>query len=150
MSCFICDDAHITALAAYAVHHRIADVLRVPAVIRCANARRADAEVLALALRGENVASFNARYEGRHQDDIGDFEYQTNVATATRNGAFSPIQIIKAAQCFEYQACEHKGWTDSYARQVIENIIAHAITQLPGYDAAAWGLPELPRARRAG
>lgn len=141
MSCFICDDAHITALAAYAVQHGLADVIRLPAAFRLENPKLTDAEVLALGLRSENVASFRACYAGRHESDITDFQFRPETARAVRAGAFAPIQMIKSAQCFEYQSCEHSAWKNSYVRLVIENIIAHAVGQLPGYDDAAWGAP---------
>lgn len=142
MSCFICDDAHITALAAYAVRHGIADTTRLAALARIHGESLTDVEALAAEMFNENVASFRARYQGRHESDIGSFTFDRETSIKVRVGAFSPIAIIKSAQCFEYQACEHDDWKHSYTKSVINGIISHAITELPGYSAASWGAPD--------
>lgn len=48
--------------------------------------------------------------------------------------------ILKACDCFEYQSCEYAEWQQSMARKRIDAIRAEAIRQLPGYDAAPWGI----------
>ena len=59
----------------------------------------------------------------------------------------SPVQVLKACNCLEYQSCEHPGWEDSQARANLEVIRAYAVRQLPGYEDADWTLdawkPEL-------
>ncbi len=56
--------------------------------------------------------------------------------------AFNPVQVIKAAQCYEYQACETPDYGSSEAHKIIEGIIAAAQYMLPGYEDAKWGAPE--------
>jgi hypothetical protein len=55
---------------------------------------------------------------------------------------FNPVQVLKSAQCYEYQSCEHDGWETSEARKWIDSLKSRAIGILPGYDAAKWGAPE--------
>lgn len=154
MSCYICDDRHITALAAYAVEqagvHRGAIFATLSADDRERFDDETDIEVLASLLHRENVASFRARYQGRHESSIGPYTYKHADVLAVRVGAFSAVQIIKAAHCFDYQACEHDGWADSFACKVIKAIVDHATRQLPGYNEAAWGIPDAASAKRAG
>ncbi len=52
----------------------------------------------------------------------------------------SPVEIIKAAQCFDYQACETDDWKESVACKIIQHIEGTAIRMLPGYEQAPWGL----------
>lgn len=154
MSCYICDDRHITVLAAYAAEH--AKITRADfwATLSADDRERfddeTDIEVLATLLHRENVASFRARYQGRHESDIGPYAYDRDAVTAVRVGAFSAVQIIKAAHCFDYQACEHDGWGDSFACKVIKAIIDHATHKLPGYNEAVWGIPDATETKRAG
>lgn len=49
-----------------------------------------------------------------------------------------PIQVIKAAECYRYQSCEHPEWAESDAARVIDHLISAAIGKLPGYDEAEW------------
>ncbi len=50
----------------------------------------------------------------------------------------TPVQVIKACDCYCYQSCEHPGWDQSEAKHLIECIREAAIALLPGYEAAAW------------
>lgn len=53
----------------------------------------------------------------------------------------SAVQIIKACNCYAYQACEHSAWESSFAKQLVDAIRCVAISNLPGYEMAAWGVP---------
>ena len=53
-----------------------------------------------------------------------------------------PLQVIKAAHCYRYQACEHDGWEGSEASAFIDSLIDACTHALPGYDDAEWGAPE--------
>jgi hypothetical protein len=50
------------------------------------------------------------------------------------------VWIIKACNCFDYQACETDDYEQSIAHSIIEAIRNDAINCLPGYDAAPWGI----------
>lgn len=131
MSAYICDDCHISALAAYAVRERLWKNQR-------PGWERTDAEALAELLHAENVKSVNARYES---SDEPAFKFCWKAA----DRRLSPVQLIKAAHCFAYQACEHEGWEKSEAHGVIHAIEQHALRDVPGYEQAAWGIPECHR-----
>lgn len=55
---------------------------------------------------------------------------------------FSPVAVLQAINCFNYQACEYEGWKDSEAKAFLEALKHHAIGALPGMEDAAWGAPE--------
>lgn len=53
----------------------------------------------------------------------------------------TPIGTIKAAQCYVYQAIEAPTWEHSEAKRTMELLITEAISSLPGYEDAPWGIP---------
>lgn len=53
-------------------------------------------------------------------------------------GLLEPVQILKAVNCLNYQSCEVEDWEDSDAKAVLDAIMHMAFRQLPGYDDAAW------------
>jgi len=62
----------------------------------------------------------------------------------------TPIELIKALNCYEYQSCEHDGWRESgnVARALVEALTAQAIRYVDGYDDAPWEVPsDLPTVR---
>ena|SRR3990167_151627 len=61
---------------------------------------------------------------------------------STQYLTFDPVQVIKACNCFAYQACEHPDWKESEAKVFIDTLIHYAISELPGYETAVWGAPE--------
>ena len=93
-------------------------------------------EALGQMLWDENQASLNERYSETDDGLI--------YAELPRKfwHSFDRVQVIKCAHCYEYQSCEHDGWEDSRAARYMEELIATAIRNLPGYDDAKWGAPE--------
>lgn len=130
MSAYICDNCHLTALAAYAVHH----LQWRPLFDREMGQARAINELGAILL-AENVKSVTSRY--------GESDGNATFVPCSRCSMPSApsIQIIKAAHCYAYQACEHEGWIGSAAMRVVEDSENHAVRQLPGYAEAVWGIP---------
>jgi len=51
---------------------------------------------------------------------------------------YTPVEILKACDCYEYQSCEHPGWRESEAHQIIERIRDSATSKLDGYEDAPW------------
>jgi len=51
-------------------------------------------------------------------------------------GTLSPIAILKACDCYDYQACETDDYQETLACLIIEAIRNRAISVLPGYDEA--------------
>lgn len=124
MSAFVVSKTHIAALSNYYVRKSGRQFsLR----------ERID---LANMLMAENVKSVNARYD--HDEEPETFE-----ADEIINGpSYDAVTILKAAQCYSYQSCEHDGWMTSEAHDVIEFIKSMAISALPGYDEAPWEIED--------
>lgn len=81
-------------------------------------------------LLDENVRSVNYRYGETTEADRIVYEIDAPCLT--------PVQIIKAAQCLDYQSCETDDWEDTMAKKFLDAIIQQAIVKLPGYDDAPW------------
>lgn len=76
----------------------------------------------------QNAKSFNYRYNEKEPVEL----YRFNSVKQ------SPIQILKACHCYNYQACETPDYKNSEARSIIKKIEAYIMTQLPGYAEAQW------------
>ena len=65
--------------------------------------------------------------------------------------AVTPVQTLKAAQRLEYQSCEHPGWADSLACNILAHLTSEATQRLPGMDSALWAISRqsLPEALRS-
>ena len=120
MSAFLCSDAHISALVNAAEFYRV----DLP--------REHDPESLFHMLVTENYRSLAARY----QDKPGD----PSAHRYTLRPPLPALAVIKLAQSYEYQSCEHDGWDASVAKGWIERLIAGLIFRIPGYDAAPWSI----------
>lgn len=88
-----------------------------------------------------NDASVAYRYDEPKEGAAEDYRFR-NVAIGVRGTG--PIDVLKAVRCLEYQSCELPGWEQSDAWQFCQALTAHAISKLPGMDAAQW---EWSRAR---
>lgn len=121
MSAFVVPHAHIDALVSWAVHHRVP---LFPAPGTPAS--------VAAELFEENCRSVDHRY-----GEVNARNYRYRAADVR---SLSPVQVLKACNCLEYQSCEHPGWPDSTARANLEVIRAYAVRMLPGYEEAEWCL----------
>lgn len=124
MSCFICNDLHISVLAHFAARFNCDGEKMTP-------------KNIGLLLHSENVKSYNARYEDdqqfytyHHKSDIRAYDY------------VPVVQVLKAAQCLAYQSCEHDGWQSSKAKRILDAIESKAIYQLPGYEDSDWEIKD--------
>lgn len=79
-------------------------------------------------LLAENRASVNHRY---NEEEIEDF-YTFHALSGTPD----PVVILAAISCYEYQSCEHPGWTTSEAHAFCEALRSLMIHRLPGYNEA--------------
>ena len=108
-----------------------------------------DAADVAQLLARANMDSLRARY-----GDDGAGDPAAYIAECRRNAmqahwpSFDPVTVIKAAHCFDYQACELPDYDLTMAALITRRIASSAPHDLPGYDAAPWGAPE-PMAKRA-
>jgi hypothetical protein len=132
MSAFICSFAHLTALASFAARC-VDSYFHVPSGNRL-ECRRLTVEELGQMLLEENGKSVHYRY--REETPTPPFKPCEKALWAV----FTPVEIIKAAHCYDYQACEHPEYGQSEAKALIQAIIDTAIYQLPGYEAAPWGV----------
>ncbi len=148
MSAFILQQTHITALVRYAIcghngtylqssgpigwyhkHHN--GEQRTLVYITSETAQR-----VGQILVNENYRSVNKRYN--ETDQPYTYEYRPNPMRV-----WKPVEIIKACNCYDYQACETEGYKDSEAHDIVHRIRQHAILLLPGYDAAkTWDISE--------
>jgi hypothetical protein len=82
-----------------------------------------------------------------HENHVSvNYRYSENEATPAyqyrepRSTAWSPVEVLKAIACLDYQSCEHPGWATSQARAYLTVLEQTLINVLPGYDAAPWGI----------
>lgn len=101
-------------------------------------------------LLAENYKSYNTRYKNEapsepldlraYIDNEGvDYWLLSNDCTLLLN-EFTVIEKLKIVQNYNYQACESEDYKDSQAKKIVNNCISSLIAQLPGYDAAPWGI----------
>ena len=135
MSCFVVPDFHINALVSWSIEHDI---------LPERHSRAAGAQMLAMANR--------CAYQERYQDPGTPSTYRGfSLVDVSHLG---PVDIVKACDCLDYQACDWARWSTSYARDFLAAIRQEAsllaaddrlvqvrdVRNLPGYDAAAWCL----------
>tara|TARA_R100000654_G_scaffold57065_1_gene83492 strand:- start:166 stop:621 length:456 start_codon:yes stop_codon:yes gene_type:complete len=113
------------------------------------NGHRLHPQEMAVALANANYASIEARYPGQW-DLMGGgcsliaFRAQCAREATRPDPNLKPIDLIKMAQGFAYQACEHEGWMqasfngDYIGEHHIQQFIGHMIRKMPGYDDAPW------------
>lgn len=142
MSAYMCSELELTVLAAYAVANCLDAV---PYDMRASgNTARTQSRVFSM-LVSENLASLAARYPGEATTKNNElcfdtFTFQTAALRSPRVAGMPALHIIKLCHHYAYQACEHPGWETSAACKLVRAIEAHAVLDLPGYDAAPWGL----------
>ena len=117
MSAFLCSDAHINALVAFAKRQRLLPEMT-----------PSEAGQL---LFDENVRSLDARYG---EEGYKAYNYKPDCTTR------KAVEIIKLCHCYDYQACETEDYEQSRAHDLIDRIERRAITMIPGYDEAPWGI----------
>jgi len=118
MSAFIVSNEHIASLVSFAVAN---------------NAFTSDlAQTAATTLLDANVTSVNVRYK---ENTTATIDY-----ARTAKKILTPVQVIKAAKCLDYQSCEYDGYETSTAKKLINQIINSALYKLDGYDQAQWSI----------
>jgi len=55
-----------------------------------------------------------------------------------------PVVVLKSIGCLEYQSCECPDYYESQACKLLHSLQSIAIAELPGYDAAPWGIADPP------
>lgn len=85
-------------------------------------------------LSDQNCRSINERYNEQKAPPIAEFHLV--------HRKFSPVDIIKACNCYEYQACETEDYQQTDAARISDAIRSTAIGNLAGYEEAAWEIRE--------
>jgi hypothetical protein len=82
---------------------------------------------------------------GTHQDVPLDCWVKARIPHGNTYRVGFPIgQVAKALAHYEYQSCEHPGWPESAAQAFCHALRAELLRMVDGYEAAAWGAPEIP------
>jgi hypothetical protein len=87
-------------------------------------------EVVGQVLLNENFRSVNYLY--RRDTETPAFQL------ARLRRRYTPVEVLKALGCYSYQACETPDWKATDAYTIVQMLKTRAISQLPGYDEAAW------------
>lgn len=85
-------------------------------------------------LLAENMRSVNHRYD---EDEL-----EEPYLFSRLPGTADPVQVLKALDCYEYQACEHAEWPTSEAAQFCDALRRRMIKRLAGYEAAAYEITD--------
>lgn len=140
MSAFIVSDYQINALLSYAKNQRSGDGIRIKNdsgefISIDASASQERMSEIGQILLNENYRSVNYRY--KEKEEVPKFQFK-HILSRT----FSAAQILKACDCFDYQACETEDYRETLAAKIIDGVRALAIRNVPGYEDAEWGMDE--------
>ena len=131
MSAFICSRNHIEALALYWG-------LGNGYVFKTQQEIQETADIFF----NENVRSVRHRYPDYDTDDLpGPVDLAVPMINQMPQLTVrDPVQILKLAQCLDYQSCETEDWRESKAYELLNTVKSHAISHLPGYNKASWDI----------
>lgn len=148
MSCFLVGSDHIQYLVQAAKKYEACCKIA-GEFVSMRNASDDQCQRLCTMLHEANAESYAYRYadnESVQRDVRGARENPV----AWEDNPFRHVeatQTLKALRCYEYQSCERPDWRESDAFLNYVQIMHAAIAHLPGYDKAAWGVPEAPTMR---
>lgn len=96
-------------------------------------------------LRNVNIDSVNHRYNGPEPGTgvYPEYRYRQPLCMS-----WTPVEVLKAIECYEYQTCEIPGWHDSEAYAFCRELRFRMIAALPGYDTAPWVINRSTRPAR--
>ena len=124
MSAIIVSEKHINALVTYAVSNNLLGYYDSQAYVI------PTADEAAAFLTERNYDSVNARYG----EDTEAFKAPYEADAKPR----SAMQIVKACDYYDYQACEAPNYEETTAARLIQRIRTHAISNNPEYVEADW------------
>lgn len=146
MSAFVVSHDHIDALLSFAKDKRMND--RLGYFVTPSRFDTIDWSTIGRVLLAENERSVCHRYPdcvpGNTPGKIGEetIGYRFRYFEPFIHIQFTKkcVWIIKACDCFDYQACETDNYDQTIAHKIIRSIRAEAVRCLPDYDAAPWGI----------
>jgi len=138
MSARICTRTHIAAIAYAAQSHGLITVT--------------DAPSTADDLLAENVRSVSYRYQ-HNAEALNDMiparvvPFTLEELEQAGEHDLTPDELLKACDCYQYQACEHPRWGRSAARALTQRLIAiahnaGAHSRSAAYANAPWDIPD--------
>jgi len=116
MSAYVVDDDHIDFLVSFAIAARLSNE---------------DPQTLGDRLLAQNTRSVNERYRANDVNPSYRFTQFT--------GPMTSVEVLKACDCYDYQACETDDYDQTEAHELIAKIRSEAIRRLAGYSDAKWG-----------
>jgi hypothetical protein len=144
MSAFLVSHKHINTLLSWASrrHFGVHITLKDGSVLDFSN--KTHLQQAAEILLTENILSIAARYpdtEGHPERIPGPIaELGKEIRYRAYLDPVSPVTILKACDCYDYQACETDDYEYSSAHAIVDRIRHEAIHCLPEYDKAPWGI----------
>jgi hypothetical protein len=109
------------------------------------------ASVYADRLYQENIRSVRCRYPDDKWDDLpGPTVKPLRCVVSAKDVKLprvSAVQILKFANCINYQSCETEDWATTQAYKLLQDIKEAAIREVPGYAEAAWEYHSLEEVR---
>lgn len=143
MSAWIVSAHHIDALAYAAVKRNILYCFRKLSE-RCESPAKVGRILLAQCVR-----SVRLRYPDLPDHDLPGSDARPENYTYRTPARFTPVALVKAVDCLDYQSCEDPAWAESEAYAICEALRIHLIGELPGYESArTWGIEEDMRVPR--
>jgi hypothetical protein len=147
MSAWIVSHDHIDALLTAAKLWRMQDDLAFR-FYEDGAPRFTDWTVIGRKLLEENVRSVRYRYNdnGPEMDlpgkwgTVESYQFRTFEPFIHMQPTKLCVWVIKACDCYNYQACETPDYKTTVAYKIIDNIRDKAMCNLPHYDAAPWGI----------
>ena len=132
MSAWIVPHNHINALLTYASKQKFLNYFYLNGERHLDTQQDADLQKAAEILVAENYRSFNYRYDETTPPPPITFRRYP----PPPNTYLSPVEILKACDCYDYQACETDGYHQSDAAKIVDQIRHNAIANLPGWEQA--------------
>ena len=97
-----------------------------------AHAFNGHAQEIGQKLVDQNWRSVNYRYDENEPAPRYAYEHPAMQVT--------PVQVIKACNCYNYQSCETPDWPETEAYAIMRALRERAINSLPGYKDAKWSI----------
>ena len=146
MSAFVVGHDHIDALLSYAIEHKLGyydPILKDRVYFTEANATD----------HGRALLKENERSVGHRYGETDPTDMPGTIGQNSRNyvwhqweGKLTAVSILKACDCFDYQACETDDYEASGAYRIIDAIRGAAGRRTPGYDdAPGWEFRRKPK-----
>jgi hypothetical protein len=156
MSAFTVSHDHIDALLTFAKDKRMQNELSYR-IDRSAREPLSWTQI-GQVLLAENERSVCHRYPdcipGDAPGTIGEesltYRFRPMAELATLPHTTKLVWIIKACDCFDYQACETDDYEQSITHAIIESIRAKAVHSFIEYENAPWGISRESFKKRAG